>query len=244
MLKAVLFDFNGVIINDEAIHEKIIDRLMLDENLQLKRGEFREICLGRSDRTYIIELLKRRGRYLTETYLDRLLLGKASAYKAQIDTLQKLPIYSGLAEFIAKIRVAGLKMAVVSGAMRSDIELVLERAGLATYFELIVAGDDLTASKPEPDGYLLAVARLNEKYPEFDLQPIECLAVEDTFAGIEAAKKAGIQVAGVTHTYPFHMIQRQANWTVDYFADLELDRVGELCSIAPKSAAAENTWRF
>ncbi len=241
MLKAVFFNFNGVIINDEAIHEKIIDRLMLDENLQLKRGEFREVCWGKSDRTYITDLLKRRGRYLAETYLDRLLAGKSSAYKAQIDTLQKLPIYSGLAEFIAKIRVAGLKMAVVSGAMRSDIELVLERAGLAADFDLIVAGDDLTASKPEPDSYLLAVELLNKKYPDFGLQPIECLALEDTFAGIEAAKKAGIQVAGVTHTYPFHMIQRQANWTVDYFADLELDRVSELCSIAPQSAPAPNT---
>ena len=236
-LKAVLFDFNGVIINDEAIHENIIDKLMLDENLQLKRGEFREICLGRSDRTYITELLKRRGRYLTETYLDRLLLGKTQAYQEKIDSLETLPVYDGLAEFIDKIRVSGLKMAVVSGAMRSDIELVLERSGLAANFELIVAGDDFMASKPEPDCYLLAVARLNEKYPDFHLQPIECLALEDTFSGIEAAKKAGIQVAGVTHTYPFHMIQRQANWTVDYFADLELDRVSELCSIAPKSTA-------
>ncbi len=236
-LKAVLFDFNGVIINDEAIHENIIDRLMLDENLQLKRGEFREICLGRSDRTYITELLKRRGRYLTETYLDRLLLGKTQAYQEKIDSLETLPIYDGLAEFIDKIRVSGLKMAVVSGAMRSDIELVLNRSGLAANFELIIAGDDFMVSKPEPDCYLLAVARLNEKYPAFNLQPIECLALEDTFPGIEAAKKAGIQVAGVTHTYPFHMIQRQANWTVDYFADLELDRVSELCSIAPKSTA-------
>jgi beta-phosphoglucomutase len=241
MLKAVFFNFNGVIINDEAIHEKIIDRLMLDENLQLKRGEFREVCLGRSDRTCITELLKRRGRYLTDIYLDRLLTGKASAYKAEIDALQKLPIYTDLAEFVAKIRVAGMKIAVVSGAMRSNIELVLERAGLAADFELIVAGDDLTASKPEPDSYLLAVELLNKKYPDFGLQPIECLAVEDTFAGIEAAKKAGIQVAGVTHTYPFHMIQRQANWTVDYLADLELDRVSELCSIAPQSATAQNT---
>ncbi|MEG4574484.1 HAD family phosphatase [Microcoleus sp. N3A4] len=240
-LKAVLFDFNGVIINDEPIHEKIIDRLMLDENLQLKRGEFREICLGRSDRACITELLDRRGRFVTETYLDRLLQRKAEAYKTQIDTLEKLPIYPGLAEFIAKIRAAGLKMAVVSGAMRSDIELVLDRAGLAANFELIVAGDDLTASKPAPDGYLLAVELLNQKYPDFNLQPIECLAVEDTFAGIEAAKKAGIQVAGVTHTYPFHMIQRQANWTVDYFADLELDRVAQLCSIAPTEPAAEKT---
>ena len=201
-LKAVLFDFNGVIVNDEPIHEKLIDQLMLDENLQLKRGEFREVCLGRSDRACITELLKRRGRYLTETYLDRLLLGKAQAYQKKIDSLETLPIYPGLAEFIAKIRACGLKMAVVSGAMRSDIEFVLERAGLRANFELIVAGDDLTASKPEPDGYLLAVGRLNQKYPGFNLQPIECLAVEDTFAGIEAAKKAGIQVAGVTHTYP------------------------------------------
>ncbi|MEO6861183.1 MAG: HAD family phosphatase [Microcoleus sp.] len=236
-LKAVLFDFNGVIINDESIHEKIIDRLMLDENLQLKRGEFREVCLGRSDRACITELLKRRGRYLTETYLDRLLLGKAQAYKAEIDTLEKLPIYPGLAEFIDKIRVSGLKMAVVSGAMRSDIELVLDRSGVAANFELIVAGDDLMASKPEPDSYLLAVERLNQKYPDFKLQPIECLALEDSFAGIAAAKKAGMQVAGVTHTYPFHMIQRQANWTVDYFADLELDRVAQLCSIAPTEPA-------
>ena len=240
-LKAVLFDFNGVIVNDEPIHEKLIDRLMLDENLQLKRGEFREVCLGRSDHACITALLERRGRFLTETYLDRLLRRKAEAYKAQIDTLDKLPIYPGLAEFIDKIRVAGLKMAVVSGAMRSEIELVLERAGLAANFELIVAGDDLRASKPAPDGYLLAVELLNQKYPDFKLQPIECLAIEDTFAGIEAAKKAGIQVAGVTHTYPFHMIQRQANWTVDYFADLELDRVAALCSIAPTEPAAENT---
>ncbi|MBE9093576.1 HAD family phosphatase, partial [Tychonema sp. LEGE 07203] len=158
-----------------------------------------------------------------------------------IDSLETLPIYPGLAEFIDKIRVSGLKMAVVSGAMRSDIELVLERAGLAANFELIVAGDDLTASKPEADCYLLAVELLNQKYPGLNLQPIECLALEDTFVGIEAAKKAGIQVAGVTHTYPFHMIQRQANWTVDYLADLELDRVTQLCSIAPTEPAAENS---
>jgi phosphoglycolate phosphatase/beta-phosphoglucomutase len=227
VLKAVLFDFNGVIINDESIHEQIIDRLMLEENLRLKPGEFREVCLGKSDRACIVELFDRRGRFLTEAYLDRLLFRKAEAYKTQLDSLETLPIYPGLADFIAKVRSVGLKMAVVSGAVRSEIELVLNLAGLADNFELIVAGDDLTASKPEPDGYLLAVERLNERYPDWNLQPGECLAIEDTFAGIAAAKKAGIQVAGVTHTYPFHMIHRRANWTVDRFEDLELDRVQE-----------------
>lgn len=238
-LKAVLFDFNGVIINDEPIHEQIVDQLMLEENLQLKRGEFREVCLGRSDRACLVELFNRRGRFLTEVYLQRLLLRKAQAYKAKIDSLETLPIYPGLADFIAQIRAEGLKMAVVSGAMRSDIELVLNRAGLAENFELIVTGDDETASKPAPDGYLLAVELMNQKYPDLNLRSGECLAVEDTFAGIQAAKKAGIQVVGVTHTYPFHMIQRQANWTVDYFADLEWDRVEEICAIAPTAPTAE-----
>jgi beta-phosphoglucomutase len=230
-LKVILFDFNGVIINDESIHEEIIDRLMLEENLRLKPGEFREVCLGKSDRACIVELFDRRGRFLTETYLDRLLFRKAEAYKTKLDSLETLPIYPGLADFIAKVRSVGLKMAVVSGAVRSEIELVLNLAGLADNFELIVAGDDLTASKPEPDGYLLAVERLNERYPGWNLQASECLAIEDTFAGITAAKKAGIQVAGVTHTYPFHMIHRRANWTVDRFEDLELDRVQELCAL-------------
>ena len=238
-LKAVLFDFNGVIVNDESIHEQIVDQLMLDENLQLKRGEFREVCLGKSDRTCLVELLKRRGRFLTEVYLDRLLLGKAQAYQAKIDSLETLPIYPGLADFIARIRAAGLKMAVVSGAMRSDIELVLNLAGLAENFELIVTGDDTMTSNPAPDGYLLAVELMNRQYPGWNLEPGECLAVEDSFAGIEAAKKAGIQVLGVSHTYPFHMIQRQANWTVDYFADLELDRVAEICAIAQIEPTSE-----
>ena len=238
-LKAVLFDFNGVIVNDESIHEQIVDQLMLDENLQLKRGEFREVCLGKSDRTCLVELLKRRGRFLTEVYLDRLLLGKAQAYQAKIDSLETLPIYPGLADFIARIRAAGLKIAIVSGAMRSDIELVLNLAGLAENFELIVTGDDTMTSNPAPDGYLLAVELMNRQYPGWNLEPGECLAVEDSFAGIEAAKKAGIQVLGVSHTYPFHMIQRQANWTVDYFADLELDRVAEICAIAQIEPTSE-----
>ncbi|WP_341739799.1 HAD family phosphatase [Microcoleus sp. CAWBG640] len=228
-LKAVFFDFNGVIIHDEQMHEQIIDKLMLEENLQLKRGEFRAVCLGKSDRGCIVQLLSSRGRFVTEVYLQRLLLRKAQAYQARIDSLETLPIYPGLAEFIAKIRAAGLKMAIVSGAMRSDIELVLNLAGLTENFEFMVTGDDITASKPAPDGYLLAVELMNQQYPGWNLQPGECLAVENSLAGIEAAKTAGIQVLGVTHTYPFHMIQRQANWTVDFFADLELERVQELC---------------
>jgi beta-phosphoglucomutase len=227
-LKAVLFDFNGVIINDEAIHQELIEELLITENLRPSVEEYRDVCLGRSDRACLAEVLKRRGRFVTENYLTQLITRKAAAYQHKLQTLEKLPIYPGLEDLMFKFRAAQLPMGVVSGALRSEVELVLDRAGIAQSIAVIVAGDDIKMSKPEPDGYLLAVDRLNQKYPNLNAQASDCLAIEDTFAGIEAAKRAGMQVVGVANTYPFHMLQRQANWTVDYLNDLELDRVQDV----------------
>jgi HAD superfamily hydrolase (TIGR01509 family) len=226
-LKAILFDFNGVIINDESIHEALINELLLAENLRPKKGEFWQICLGRSDRACIAELFASRGRFLTEEALNALIARKAIAYQERLANLNKLPIFIGVEDLIYKLRGAQLKLAVVSGALRSEVELVLNRANMAQYFSVIVAGDDIIASKPEPDGYLLAVERLNQQYPDLNLTPRDCLAIEDTPAGIQAAQRAGIQVVGIANTYPFHMLQRQADWTVDDLRDVELDRLRE-----------------
>ncbi|MDX2212784.1 MAG: HAD family phosphatase [Oculatellaceae cyanobacterium bins.114] len=225
MLKAVLFDFNGIIINDEPLHQKLIDQLLIEENLRPKPEEYWQTCVGRSDRACLTDLLTQRGRVVTDKYLNDLIARKSRAYQQQLQAIDKLPIYPGLTDLIFQLRSSQIKMAVVSGAVRAEIELVLERSQLAQHFSVIVAGDEITQSKPEPEGYLLAVKRLNQQFPDLLLQPNECLAIEDTFAGIEAAKRAGIQVVGVANTYPFHMMQRQANWAVDYLMELELDRI-------------------
>ncbi|KAM3095821.1 HAD family hydrolase [Phormidesmis sp. 146-12] len=230
VLKAVLFDFNGVIINDEPLHEKLIEQILVEENLRPRPGEFREICLGRSDRACLTDLLASRGRVVTEEYLNQLIARKAKAYLQQIAALEKLPTYPGLEDLIFSLKATPCKLAIVSGAIRSEIESVLTRLQLNQNFSLIVSGDDLTASKPQPDSYQLAVDRLNQQFPDLSLQPSECLAIEDTFAGIAAAKRAGISVVGVANSYPFHMLQRCANWTVDYLSDLELDRVQQVYS--------------
>ncbi|XWK87539.1 MAG: HAD family phosphatase [Phormidium sp.] len=229
-LKAVLFDFNGIIINDEPIHEQLIEEILIAENLRPKRGEFRQICLGRSDRACLSDLFTRRGRVLTESYLNQLISRKAQAYQERIAEMAELPIYPGLEDFIPKIQAANLKIGLVTGALRSDVELVLSRANLAQYFSVMSTSDDLKVSKPEPDGYLLAIELLNQEFANLDLQPSECLAIEDTPAGITAAKRAGMQVVGVANTYPFHIMQRQANWAVDYFWDLELERLQQVFS--------------
>lgn len=227
-LKAVLFDFNGVIINDEPLHQKLIEQLLLEENLRPKPEEFREVCLGRSDRACLTELLLRRGRVVSEDYLNGLIARKARAYAQQLATIEKLPSFAGLTDLIFQIRAAQLPMGIVSGALRSEIELVLQRLEIAPYFSVIIGGGDITNSKPDPEGYLLAVDALNQQYSALYLDPTECLAIEDTFAGIQAAKAAGMQVVGVANSYPFHMMQRQANWAVDYLSDLELERVQQV----------------
>jgi beta-phosphoglucomutase len=238
-LKAVLFDFNGVIINDEPLHEKLLAQILVEENLRAKPEEFREICLGRSDRACLQDLLTLRGRVVSDDYLTGLITRKSRLYQQQLDTLEEIPIYPGLSDLIFKIRVANLPMAVVSGAVRAEIEWVLNHADLAQYFSVIVAGDDIMTSKPDPTGYLLAVDRLNQQHPDLALQPQDCLAIEDTFAGIEAAKRAGMKVVGVANSYPYHMMQRQSNWAVDYLSELELDRVQQVFAGGEKPVAQD-----
>lgn len=227
-LKAVLFDFNGVIINDEPIHKMLIEQLLIEENLLVRPGEFRQFCLGRSDRACLKDLLAERGRYVSEDYINQLINRKARAYVEKLQTLEELPIYADARGLILKLAQTDMKMAVVSGALHSEVELVLNRAEVARYFSVIVSGNEVSASKPAPDGYFLAVERLNQVFPELELQPRECLAIEDSFAGIEAAHTAGIPVVGVAHTYPFHMLARLATWCVDYLGELEWERVQQL----------------
>ena len=224
-LKAILFDFNGVIINDEPIHAQLIEQILLSENLRLNPGEFQTFCLGRSDRACLADLLSQRGRVVADAYLDTLIRQKAIAYQQTLEQLDVLPIYPDLADFLVQLQSRPYKLAVVSGALKAEIEFVLHQIQALEQFQVIVAGDDITGSKPQPDGYVLAVERLNQLFPDLDLHPHHCLAIEDTLAGIAAAKAANIPVVGIAHTYPFHMMQRCANWAVDYFMDLELDRI-------------------
>jgi beta-phosphoglucomutase len=224
-LKAVLLDFNGIVINDEALHKHLIEQLLLAENLLPDPAEYNRVCLGRSDRACIADLLSRRGRLVTDDYLDKLLERKTASYRTALAALDRLPLYPGLDDLMFQIRAAQLKLAVVSGARRSEIEWVLETIGLRQSAAVIVSCDDISvaASKPAPDGYLMAIDQLNGMFPTLALKPAECLAIEDSFAGIEAAKQAGVPVMGVAHTYPYQMIHRRATWVVDYLNEIDLN---------------------
>ncbi len=224
-LKAVLFDFNGVIINDEWLHQELLEQLLIAENLRPDPNEFREVCVGRRDRDCLRALLERRGRVPNDANLDQLLRQKAQTYRDRIDALPKLPIYPGVEDFIYRLRVAHIPMAIVTGAGRTEVDAVLTRAGFADFFTTVVSGEEVGAGKPAPDGYLLAVDRLQSAIPTTHFQSDDCLVIEDSYPGIAAAKAAGMQVVGVANSHPFQMMQRRANWAVDYLHEVELERL-------------------
>lgn len=225
VLKAVLLDFNGVVINDEAIHEQLINDLLLEENLRPNPQDLIDCCLGRSDAACLSDLLARQGRTVSDAYLEKLLARKAARYPELLANLGQIPLYPGIGDLIYQVRAAQLKLAIVSGAQRSEIEAVLSLVNWGEHVELIVSADNLPVgvSKPAPDGYLLAVELLNHQCQDLGLLPDECLAIEDSFAGIEAAKHAGVPVLGVAHAYPYQMIHRRATWAVDYLYEISLD---------------------
>jgi HAD superfamily hydrolase (TIGR01509 family) len=226
VLKVVLFDFNGVIINDEPIHRQLIDEILLAENLRpATHQEHQEFCIGRSDRVCLRTILAHRGRNVTEDYLTKLIENKAISYRQKLEQLETLPIYPGIKKILDQIQLKGWLLGLVTGAVKGETISVLKKAGIFDYFQVIVAGDEINTSKPQPDGYFLAVERFKNINPDLQLEPANCLAIEDTLAGIEAAKKAGIPVIGIAHTYPYHFMHRHANWAVDKLSEIDLDRI-------------------
>lgn len=224
-LKAVFLDFSGVIVDDEDINQELIAEILLEENLRSDEDEYIQYCRGRSDRACLRNILANRGRILPDEYIERLVQTKAKGYRERVEQLTKLPVAPHLVEFLTRLKEQNIAVALVTGATRSEVEYVLDKIELGQYFATIVAGDDLQQSKPEPEPYLLAVNKLQ-------LQPSECLAIEDNPVGIEAAKQANIQVVGISYIYPLHMLQRKANWTVDDFLEIELERVDRVLSQA------------
>jgi len=224
-LKAVLFDFNGVVLDDERIHQQIILEMIDQEDLDLSQEEWQYHCLGRTDRACFVDLFASQGQSLNHFQLRRLLWTKAKAYRQYLESLETLPIFEGLIELVEQLLQADMKLAIVSGALRAEVRMVLKQTGLEQAFSITVTSEDVKKSKPDPAGYQLAIKGLNRKFPSLKLDPCDCLAIEDSFAGIQAAKQAQISVVGVAHTFPFHMLQRQANWCVDYLHQIEIDRI-------------------
>lgn len=215
--QAILFDFNGLIVDDEPIHFELFRQVLADEEITLTEKGYWEDYLGFDDKGLLHAVFERDKRHLTPGKLKKLIQKKNELYFPALRT--GLKFFPDVLDFIREAKKR-LPLAVVSGALRSEIEFVLEQGKISDCFEFIVSADDTKRGKPDPEGFLIAFAKLKKNHPH--LLPEHCLVLEDSLAGIEAAHRARMKVAAFTHTY-----QRQDL----HEADAIYDRFEELKSV-------------
>lgn len=217
--RAMLFDFNGVIIDDEPLHLELIQRVLREEGLNITDVACRDKCLGVPDRAGFEALLHEAARPVNETVVKALIARKADAYLEAIRARDLL--FPGVQALVQRL-AAQYPLALVSGALRQEVDFTLTRAGLHEHFSVIVTAEDVSKGKPHPAGFLQALASLNETQTR-SIQPHECLVIEDSIAGVEAAKRAGMFCVAVTHSFPAAALQK-ADLVVAGFAEREFER--------------------
>lgn len=199
MIQAILFDFNGVIIDDEPLHRKAYQEVLQAEGIALSEKDYLD-SLGMDDVTFVRAAFGRVGRAVENDALARLIEQEAALHRKLIS--EELPLFPGVVTFI-KAAARQFTLGVVSMARRDQIDYVLERAGLAKAFSVIVSAGDVTACKPDPACYRSAFAQINgQPYHtgQFALKPYECLVIEDSPPGILSARGVGLRTLGVTNT--------------------------------------------
>ena len=198
MLDAVIFDFDGIIVDTEPLHYKAFQEMLVPLGMGYSWGEYLESYLGFDDRDAFREAYRAAGQPLSAEQLKVLMDGKARAFLRIVSG--GVPPYPGVVELIRSISGV-LPLALCSGALRSDIDPILSQLGLVGAFDILVTADEVAASKPDPESYRLAVQRLQDLNPG-RIEPARSLAIEDTPAGILSATGAGLRVLAVTNSYP------------------------------------------
>lgn len=200
MLQGIVFDFDGVIVNNEPLHFRALQRVLKEEAIPLAESQYYATYLGMDDRGCITTALEAAGRLVSPATIADLASRKARYYDELIRN--GLVVFPGSAEFVTQA-ASRWPLAIASGALRVEIESILARLGLERCFSAIVSAEDVRQGKPHPEGFLQALAALRRIRPgPSPLMAEDCLAIEDSTAGIAAAKAAGMRVLAVTHTFP------------------------------------------
>ena len=193
MLQAVIFDFDGVIVDSEPWHHKALNAVLESDHIQIEWDLYQKLYIGFDDRDALKTAFKKARKHLSSKKLSERIEQKAIIFKqyAQSGELTTLP---GAIQLIKSIPIR-LPIGLCSGALRSDIESIITAHNIKENFRTIVTAEDTKKSKPDPAPYQLALKNLKI------IEPTNAVAIEDTPAGIHSAKKAGMKVLAVTTSF-------------------------------------------
>jgi HAD superfamily hydrolase (TIGR01509 family) len=228
VIRAILFDFNGILVDDEPVHLEMFQRVLGEEGIALTAEDYYRDYLGLDDRGCFAAVLQKAGEAPTVPRLMRLIARKASYYQERMRQ-SGYPFFPGAAELVAELADAGRMLGIVSGALSEEVESALRQAGLRDRFKLLVTAEDVAEGKPDPEGYRRALEGLNSlpPLPERLLHPHEVLAIEDSPAGLSAAADLGLSTLAVAHTYPPHRL-KMADAVAESLEGMTLARLEQL----------------
>lgn len=207
---AVLFDFDGVLVNSEPLHYQAFREVLAAERVELSEEEYYRELIGFDDKGAFRHLYQTRGLPLSPRTFLSLMAGKSRAMMDLIHRRQ-FSALPGVEQFVRSLW-RRCPLAICSGALREEIEAMLEGISLRDCFPVIVAAEDVTVGKPDPQGYLLTAKLLGEKHHR-TFQPSDCLIVEDAPTVIRSVRAVGFPTLAVTTSYPKDKLT-DANWIV------------------------------
>ena len=229
MLKAVIFDFDGVIADSEPLHYRAFkETLSRYYGVDLAKERYYCEYLGYTDIECSQAISADFNLGLDEGGIGQLMQEKTEIFDRLVQG--QSTISDGVCEFVDRIKRQGVRLAVCSGALLADIGLMLRGTDLANSIEIMVAADHVQKGKPDPEGFLLTLQRLN-KTAEEQIRPADCVVIEDSPWGLEAAAAAGMHAIAVANTYPAEQLKGLAQKVVDRLDELTMDDLQSICSI-------------
>jgi beta-phosphoglucomutase len=220
--RAVLFDFDGVIVNSEPLHFLAFQEVLKGEHIDLSEEEYYRELIGFDDKNAIRHVFAKHERPLEPKTFLRVMTKKT---EGMMELIRRKPPHAlpGVEEFVRGLW-RNYPLAVCSGAVREEIEAMLEGVSLRDCFGTIVAAEDVTRGKPDPEGYLLTAQLVSEKIKlNQPLKPGDCLIVEDAPPVIRSVKKEGFPTLAVATSYPPSGLD-DADWVVESLRPDEVKR--------------------
>ena len=218
MIRAVVFDFDGVLADSEPLHFRAFRDILVAEGLTLTEDAYYTRYLGYDDVGAFRAIAADQQRQLNEAEVTSWVARKAERLEALERGVSVL--FPGAREAIARMARTG-PIAIASGALRDEIMRVLQSEQLASIFSAVVAAGDTPASKPDPAPYTKAVELLRQSTGD-SLRPGECVAIEDSHWGLVSAKGAGLRTVGITHSYAAVDLH-EAELVIDHLDELTPD---------------------
>lgn len=208
--QALLFDFDGVLVNSEPLHFFAFQDVLKAEKIEISEEEYYQELLGFDDRGAFKRVFEKHGRTLDPKTFLRIMTGKNERMMIQIRS-RKYQALPGVEEFVRGVW-RHYPLAVCSGSLRDEVDAMLEGVNLRDCFSVVVAAEDVNVGKPDPQAYVLGMRNISEKIHR-RLSPDDCLIIEDAPSVIPAARDAGFTVLAVATSHSIDKLS-DANWSV------------------------------